>query len=195
MFNMDYLEKKWKRTDGSIAYWVSTLLFIGWNIVWIYLWSTTGYVFELSIAGLILFITFIAAVFPLLTVYGREQVLTVGFKIYHFKVWDKKTMSYIEKWDYRHEMLFTSWIYNWHYKNWITSQSLEDIKSTWEESNNIDYIGYNSREEMMKEIINWAKNKIAKEKESDNVKIIDIEEKEYYTASEILEMVRATEMK
>jgi hypothetical protein len=47
----------------------------------------------------------------------------------------------------------------------------------------------------MKEIINWAKNKIANEKANENVKIIEVEVKEYYTAAEILDLVRATETK
>lgn len=191
---MDYLSKKYKREEGNIACWVSTFIFLAWNALWIWIWSY-NWEFDLACAGFILIVTLLAACFPILTVYWKDQVLTTGFKIYHFKVWDKKTNSYVEKWDYRHEMLFSSWIYNWHYKNWIVSQDTESIKAHWESQNNIDYIGYNSREEMMKQIIDWAKNKIANEKQRDNVKIIEIEEKEYYTAEEILEMVRATEAK
>jgi hypothetical protein len=192
---MDYSEKRWKRIDGNIACWVSTFIFIGWNVLWIGIWSTTGWSFDFPTAGLILIFTLLASMFPVLTVYGFEQVLTTGFKIYHFKVWDKKTMMYIDKWDYRHDMLYTSWIYNWHYKNWETSSTIEDIKSRWEGNEQVEHIGYNSREEVMKEIINWAKNKIANEKADENVKIIEVEVKEYYTAAEILDLVRATETK
>jgi hypothetical protein len=186
---MEILKEKQKRTRGNISSWVFTLIFLAWNALWISIWAHGNFGTPEAFSVVVIsIITLFLGLVCWTEVYDSQSIKTIGFKIYHFKVWDKNKMEYVERWDYSRDLLRSSWIYNWNYKNWIWSSTIEDMRERWE-GTEIKYIGKESKEDVMKEIMEWAKSKIAKDLEKENVKIIDLSEKDYFTVEEILSMV------
>lgn len=192
--------EKVKREDGSVACWVTTVIFIAWNILWIGMWKHDGFYFKLDGAtftgtSLILLVSFVLGAFLWMAVIGDEKIRTTEFIIFEFKVWEKSKMEYVTRYDYGNTVLFAKFLYNWEISQYTQSTTTEEIKRRY--NNDGDYyqkesfIGY-TKEQVMEQIREWAIKMLASKKVIENVKIVDITTNEVITVEDLVASLKDT---
>lgn len=173
-----------KREEGIIGSVVTTLLFLIWNLGFLFILIKLGF----DPVGFVLYsvVTFILGLMSFEYCFGVEKIRTLGFTIFEFEMWDKNNREYVKRYDWGIEELHAKYFFHKQTSTMLTSTKIEDIK---ERALSHSYSPTKDKTMVMKEILDYVESIIKNRESIENVKIKNIVTLESHSLNELIKLV------
>ena len=192
-------EKK-KREEGRIATWVTLIIFLGLNSLFMILWGYEGFPFEFKLdyflpLGISLFISFCSGAVAWMICFGEEHIRNKEYVIFEFEIWDRDSAKYVKGYDYSVNTISARYFMNYQIGNYENVVTSEDMERRYSKESHFEIKPYSSKEEVMLSILDRIKSSISNKMEEENIKIKNITTSEVITVEELIKMVKETKWK
>ena len=183
-------QEKKKKSENTTAGWIFLFAFLGWNTLWISIWTHEGFGFDWGGATLISLVTLVSGSLFWMAAKDWEYIRTSEYTIFEFELWDKETSQYVKRYDYGSREIYANYFLNWQTGNSETYSTEDDILDKYNNPERLYKLyGYVNKEEVMRRILDMIRSSIANKIEDQKIRIRNISTSEVITVEELIKMV------
>ena len=192
MAKINYKTQEKKRKSGnSLAGWIFLFAFLGWNTLWVSIWTHEGFPFEWGGSLIIFLVTLVFGSLFWLAAKDWEYIRTSEYTIFEFEIWDKETSQYVKRYDYGSREIYANYFLNWQTGNSETYSTEDDILDRYNNPERLyELYGYTNKEEVMARILDMIRSSIANKIEDQKIRIRNISTSEVITVEELVKIVK-----
>lgn len=183
-------QEKKKKLGNTAAGWIFLFAFLGWNTLWISIWTYEGFGFDWGGATLISLVTLVSGSLFWMAAKDWEYIRTSEYTIFEFELWDKETSQYVKRYDYGSREIYANYFLNWQTGNSETYSTEDDILDKYNDPERLYKLyGYINKEEVMRRILDMIRSSIANKIEDQKIRIRNVATSEVITIEELIKMV------
>lgn len=184
-------QEKKKKSRNSLAGWIFLFAFLGWNTLWVSIWTHEGFGFDWGVSIIISLATLVFGSLFWLSAKDWEYIRTSEYIIFEFELWDKETSQYVKRYDYGSREIYANYFLNWQTGNSETYANEEDILDRYNDTERLcKSHGYINKEEVMVRILDMIRSSIANKVEDQKIRIRNVSTSEVITVEELVKIVK-----
>jgi hypothetical protein len=181
-----------RETQGVVWSFVWAFLLVGWITFMLIVSFRTGF---WSLPTGDFFVLFLVCNFPTL-IFGagffymlkhEQHVKTIWFKIHSYERWNWELSKYETFYLTEQVTLNATYIFQKHTGDFIDEMSQEELEERCKSLTGNFFVGHETQEEAMREILSTIKDLIANEKAAENIEIKNVSTLETFSAKELKE--------
>lgn len=184
-------QEKKKKSGNSLAGWIFLFAFLGWNTLWVSIWTHEGFGFDWGVSIIISLATLVSGLLFWMSAKDWEYIRTSEYTIFEFEIWDKETSQYVKRYDYGSREIYANYFLNWQTGNSETYDNEEDILDRYNDTERLcKSYGYINKEEVMVRILDMIRSSIANKVEDQKIRIRNVSTSEVITVEELVKIVK-----